>query len=440
MNASKKAGTKGLYQLDGRIPIRVAIPFGLQHILAMLVSNITPVIIVAGVCGIGGGDLAKLIQSTLVIAGIGTLIQLFPIWRIGSGLPIVMGVSFTFVSIFCYIGATYGYETILGAVLIGGIVEGVLGLFATYWTRIITPVVSGAVVTAIGFSLLPVGAKSFGGGSESADFGSWQNWLVGGVTILICIVLHAFGKGIVKNLSVLIGLAVGYILAVCLGMVDFSSVISSDIVGLPGFLSYDYDFNLPAILSVICIFLVSATETIGDSAALANAGLGRDITKEEIRGSIACDGFVSALSSVFSCVPITSYSENVGLVAMTGVVNRMAIASGAVILIIAGFIPVLGNILVTVPQPVLGGCTMMMLGMIVVSGIKMIARAGFSSRNVTILSLSLSIGLGFTQVPQLFDIFPSLVKNIFAENCVAVVFLLAILLNLVLPKEKKAES
>ncbi|MBO4395227.1 MAG: purine permease [Eubacterium sp.] len=440
MNASKKAGTKGLYQLDGRIPIRVAIPFGLQHILAMLVSNITPVIIVAGVCGIGGGDLAKLIQSTLVIAGIGTLIQLFPIWRIGSGLPIVMGVSFTFVSIFCYIGATYGYETILGAVLIGGIVEGVLGLFATYWTRIITPVVSGAVVTAIGFSLLPVGAKSFGGGSESADFGSWQNWLVGGVTILICIVLHAFGKGIVKNLSVLIGLAVGYILAVCLGMVDFSSVISSDIVGLPGFLSYDYDFNLPAILSVICIFLVSATETIGDSAALANAGLGRDITKEEIRGSIACDGFVSALSSVFSCVPITSYSENVGLVAMTGVVNRMAIASGAVILIIAGFIPVLGNILVTVPQPVLGGCTMMMLGMIVVSGIKMIARAGFSSRNVTLLSLSLSIGLGFTQVPQLFDIFPSLVKNIFAENCVAVVFLLAILLNLVLPKEKKAES
>ena len=216
MNASKKAGTKGLYQLDGRIPIRVAIPFGLQHILAMLVSNITPVIIVAGVCGIGGGDLAKLIQSTLVIAGIGTLIQLFPIWRIGSGLPIVMGVSFTFVSIFCYIGATYGYETILGAVLIGGIVEGVLGLFATYWTRSITPVVSGAVVTAIGFSLLPVGAKSFGGGSESADFGSWQNWLVGGVTILICIVLHAFGKGIVKNLSVLIGLAVGYILAVCL--------------------------------------------------------------------------------------------------------------------------------------------------------------------------------------------------------------------------------
>ena len=438
--SEKKVTTEGIYQLNGRVPVGVAIPFGLQHILAMLVSNITPLIIVAGVCGIEGDNLAKLIQSTLLIAGIGTLIQLFPLWKIGSGLPIVMGVSFTFVSVFCYIGATYGYETILGAVLIGGIVEGVLGLLAAYWTRIITPIVAASVVTAIGFSLLPVGANSFGGGNGAPDLGSWQNWVVGSVTLLVCLGFHAFGKGFVKTLSVLIGLAVGYILAACLGMVDFSAVTNSSIVGLPGFLTYGYEFNLSAILSVICIFLVSATETIGDSAALASSGLGRDIKKEEIRGSLACDGFVSALSSVFSCIPITSFSQNIGLVAMTKVVNRFAIASGAVILILAGFFPILGNLLATVPQPVLGGCTIMMFGMIIASGIQMIAKAGLSQRNITIVALSLSIGLGFTQVPQLFEIFPDIVKTIFAENCVAVVFILSILLNLILPKGKKASE
>ena len=429
-----------IYQLDGRVPIGAAVPFGLQHILAMFVANIAPIVIVAGVCGFSTAEVAKLIQSAMIIAGIGTLIQLFPIWRVGSGLPIVMGISFTFVNVFCYLGPVYGYETIMGAVLVGGIIEGILGLFAKYWMRIITPIVSASVVTAIGFSLLPVGAASFGGGNGASDFGSVKNWILGSITLFVCLVFHILAKGFLKQLSVLTGLFVGYIIAIPMGMVDFSGILSGGVIAPPRIFPYHYEFNIKAILAVTSIFLVSATETIGDTSALVNAGLGRDVTREEIQGSLACDGFISALSSLFGCLPITSFSQNVGLVAMTKVVNRIAIATGAVIMILAGFFPVLGNLLATLPSAVLGGCTIMMFGNIVVSGVQMIGNCGFSQRNITILAISLGIGIGFTQMPELFSIFPKIVQNIFAENCVAVVFILAILLNLVLPKEAVSDK
>lgn len=423
-----------IYQLDGRVPVGKAIPFGLQHILAMFVANIAPIIIVAGASGLTSKQSAALIQSAMIIAGIGTLIQLFPLWKIGSGLPIVMGISFTFVSVFCYIGPAYGYNAIVGAVLIGGIVEGILGLFAKYWIRIITPVVSASVVTAIGFSLLSVGAASFGGGSGSDDFGSAVNWILGTVTLLCCILFNIFAKSYWKQLSVLFGLIVGYIVAACMGVVDFSSLKDTSVVALPSLMPFKPIFNLDAILSVVLIFLVSATETIGDTSALANSGLGRDATAKEISGSLACDGFISALSSVFGCLSITSFSQNVGLVAMTRVVNRFTIGLGAVIMILAGIFPVFGALLATLPDAVLGGCTIMMFGTIVVSGLQMLSKCGYSQRNITIVALSLSTGIGFTQVPEIFHIFPKLIQNIFAENCVAVVFLVAIILNLILPQ------
>ncbi len=426
-----------LYQLNGKISVAKAIPFGLQHILAMFVANIAPILIVAGASGLNTEQSAMLIQNAMLVAGIGTLIQLFPIWRVGSGLPIVMGISFTFVSVFCYIGATYGYSAIMGAVLIGGIIEGVLGLLARYWIRIVTPVVSASVVTAIGFSLLSVGASSFGGGNGSAEFGSVKNWILGMITLLACILFHIFAKSFWKQLSVLFGLIIGYIAAICLNMVDFSSLAGTSIVSLPQFMPFSMDFNIGAIISATLIFLVSATETIGDTSALAVTGLNREVTKKEISGSLACDGFISALSSMFGCLPITSFSQNVGLIAMTKVVNRYAIGTGAVIMILAGVFPIFGALLATLPDAVLGGCTIMMFGTIVVSGIQMIGKCGYSQRNITIIALSLSIGIGFTQVPEIFAIFPQLVQNVFAENSVAVVFLVSIILNLVLPKEDK---
>jgi NCS2 family nucleobase:cation symporter-2 len=399
-NSPQTASIDNIYHLDGKVPVAKAVPFGLQHILAMFVANIAPIIIVASACNLSQAETTMMIQSAMLIAGIGTLIQLFPIWRIGSGLPIVMGISFTFVSIFCFIGAKYGYGAIAGAILIGGIVEGVLGLFAKYWIKLVTPIVAASVVTAIGFSLLSVGADSFGGGSGSENFGSAENWILGLITLFACLIFNMAAKSYWKQLSVLFGLVVGYIVAAFMGMVDFSSLSGTSIIALPHFMPFQMEFRADAIVSVILIFLVSATETIGDTSALASSGLGRDVTTKEISGSIACDGFISSLSSLFGCMPITSFSQNVGLVSMTKVVNRFTIATGAVIMILAGIFPIFGALLATLPDAVLGGCTIMMFGSIVISGVQMLGKCGYSQRNITIAALSLSIGIGFTEVPE----------------------------------------
>ena len=429
---------ENIYSLDGKVPLLKSIPFGLQHVLAMFVANIAPIMIVTGASGLSTLETASLIQTAMIMAGIGTLIQLFAIWKLGAKLPIVMGISFTFVSVFCYVGPQWGYEAIIGAVMIGGIIEGLLGFFAKYWRRIISPIVSACVVTAIGFSLLSVGANSFAGGVGAADFGSAQNWILGSITLVSCILFNIFAKGHLKQLSVLFGLVVGYIVALFMGKVDLSALEGIALVSLPRILPYKPVFNLSAIVSVTMIFLVSATETIGDTSAMTNTVLGRESTDDEISGSLACDGLISSLSACFGCMPITSFSQNVGLLAMTKVINRYTIATGAGILILAGIFPAFGAVLATLPESVLGGCTIMMFGNIVISGLQMIGGCGFSQRNITIAALSLSIGLGFTQVPEMFNIFPDIIRTIFAENCVAGVFLTAIIMNLMMPKDSDA--
>lgn len=427
-----------LYQLDGRVPLTQAVPFGLQHVLAMFVSNITPIIILANIVGIDPALSAALVQNCMIIAGIGTLIQLYPVWRVGSRLPIVMGISFTFLSLSIAIATTQGMGTLMGAVIIGGIVEGLLGLFPNQWTKLIPHVVAATVVTAIGFSLLPIGANSFAGGQGAADFGSLNNWIVGTITLLTCLITQIFAKGFLRALSVLVGLIVGYIVALCMGMVDFSSLNNASIIALPKIMPFTPEFHLDTILAIICVFLVSATETIGDTSALCSSALGRTVHKKEMGASVACDGFVSVLAGCFGCTPITSFSQNVGLAAISKVVNRFTIATGACIMIIGGLFPAVGALLTTIPQAVLGGCTIMMFGSIMFAGFGMLSRCGFTDRNMIIVALSLSVGLGFTQASGMFSIFPQIVQTVFAENCVAVVFLLAVILNLVLPKEKEA--
>ncbi len=422
-----------LYQLDGRVPLVQAVPFGLQHVLAMFVSNITPIIILANVAGIDPALSAALVQNCMIIAGIGTLVQLYPVWRIGSRLPVVMGISFTFLSLAIFIATTQGMGVLMGAVIIGGLFEGLLGLFAKYWIKIISPIVAATVVTAIGFSLLPIGANSFAGGQGAEDFGSMQNWIVGTVTLLVCLGCQVFAKGFLRSLSVLVGLIVGYILAVCMGMVDFSGLSNVGFVSLPKLLPFGFEFNLGATLSIMAIFMVSATETIGDTSALCSGALKRMPTQRELGASISADGFVSSVAGVFGCTPITSFSQNVGLASLSGVVNRFAIATGACIMIIGGVFPAVGTLLTTIPQAVLGGCTIMMFGSIMYAGFGMLAKCGFTDRNMVIVALSLSVGLGFTQATEMFSIFPQIVQTVFAENCVAVVFLLAVVLNLVLP-------
>ena len=428
-----------IYELDGRIPVAQALPLGLQHILAMFVANITPIIILSNAVALDQALSATLIQNCMVIAGIGTLIQLYPIWRIGSRLPIVMGISFTFLSLAIIIASTQGMGTLMGAVIVGGVIEGCLGLFPKLWTKLIPKVVAATVVAAIGISLLPIGSNSFGGGQGAADFGSRANWIVGTITLFICLVTFVFGKGIVRSLSILIGLIVGYVVSLFMGMVSFEGLRDVSLVSLPHFMPFVPEFRIDAILAIVCVYFVSATETIGDTSAICSGALGRNVQRKEMGASVACDGFVSTIAGMFGCTPITSFSQNVGLATLTKVVNRFAIASGAVILVLSGFVPAIGAVLATIPPCVLGGCSIMMFGSIVFAGFDMMARCGFSQRNMVIVSLSLSIGLGFTAVPSIFDIFPTIVRTVFAQNPVALVFLIAVILNLVLPKDKDEE-
>ena len=438
---TKECSVKNIYKLDGRVPVLKAVPFGLQHILAMFVANLTPITIIAAAGGLSQAEIAILLQNAMFIAGIATLIQLFPLWKVGSRLPIVMGVSFTFVTVLSTVAANYGYPAVIGAVICGGIFEGTLGLFAKYWRKIISPIVAATVVTAIGYSLLTVGARSFGGG-YAEDFGSATNLLLGTITLAVCLGWNILAKGYLKQLSVLAGLVVGYIAAIPMGKVDLSVIFSEGVVSLPKILPYAPEFHIGAIFSVAIIFMVSAAETIGDTTAMVSGGLNRDITSEEISGSLACDGYASVISALFGCPPVTSFSQNVGLINMTKVVNRFTIATGAGCMILAGLLPPVGNFFASLPESVLGGCTIMMFGTIMVSGIEMLAKAGFTQRNITIAALSLSIGIGFTAASEigLWGIFPEVIQSVFSANVVAVVFVVSIILNLVLPKNMEVEK
>ena len=418
-----------------------AIPFGLQHILAMFVANLTPITIIAAAGGLSQAEIAVLLQNAMFIAGIATLIQLYPIWKVGSGLPIVMGVSFTFVTVLCTVASNYGYPSVMGAVLIGGLFEGTLGLLAKYWRKLIAPVVAASVVTAIGMSLFSVGARSFGGG-YAEDFGSAQNLLLGTITLVVCLAWNCFAKGYLKQLSVLVGLLVGYVVAIFMGKVDLSVIFAGGFISLPKLMPYKPEFHAGPILSVCIIFLVSAAETIGDTTAMVATGLNREIESREISGSLACDGYASSLSSLVGCPPVTSFSQNVGLLAMTKVVNKFTIMTGAACMILAGLLPPVGNFFASLPESVLGGCTIMMFGMIMTSGMQMLAKAGFNQRNVTIAALSLAVGVGFTAASEidLWHIFPEIVQSVFSANVVAVAFVVSIILNLVLPKNMDVDK
>lgn len=439
--SNSNVSVDNIYQLEGRVPVATAIPFGLQHVLAMFVSNLAPIIIVVGAAKAAHPelpiDLPMLIQNAMFVAGIGTMVQLYPIWKIGAKLPVVMGVSFTFLASLLYVATNFGYPTMIGAVIVGGCIEGTLGLFANHWRKYIQPIVSACVVTSIGFSLLSVGAASFGGGHGAADFGSAKNLLVGTVTLISCLTFNVFAKGFWKQLSVLFGLIIGYILSIGMNMVDFTPILQSKLIAIPKFLPFVPEFNVSAIIALVVVFMVSAAETIGDTTAVCAGGLDRDITAREVQGSLACDGFFSAVSGCFGCTPITSFSQNVGLIAMTKVVNRFTIMFGALTLILAGLFPPIGAFFSTLPQAVLGGCTIMMFGSIVVSGMGMIARCGFTSRNTTIAALSLSVGIGFTQIPEIYNILPALARDVFAGNPVANVFAISLILSFALPKSEE---
>ena len=437
-NNAKKGGisVEALTSLDAPVSFWKGIPFGLQHVMAMFVANLAPIFIVASAAKMDAGQSAVIIQAGLLVAGLGTCLQLYGAWLIGSRLPMVTGISFTYVAAACAICADKGYGAVVGAVIVGGLLELVLGLTAKYWRRFVPPIVSAIVVTSIGFSLLTVGAESFGGGSGAADFGSWENLGLGLISLVACRAFQLLMKGTAKQLSVLFGLVVGYVAAICMGKVDFSGFQDLAIVSVPKFMPVAPVFDWGAIISLGLLYVVSSVEVLGDTAALTKVGLNRLPSEKETAGAIAGDGLISTVSGLFGCLPLTSFAQNIGLVAMTKVVNRKVILSGGLILVLASFVPAIAEVFNSLPQAVLGGCTIMMFGNIILSGFQMISEAGYTQRNITIAALSLTVGIGFTQVSDIFVHFPALFQQIFASNCIAVAFVVAVILNAVLPSEE----
>lgn len=432
---------KVIYQLDGRPKLTEAIPLGLQHVLAMFVGNVTPLIIISNVLNLDPQIKASLIQCAMFVSGLVTLIQCYPLGPVGAKLPIVMGTSFGFVPAATAIGVKYGMSGILGACLVGAIFQVLVGgLVLKRIRKYFPPVVTGIVVLTMGIALLPTGVNYFAGGVGAVDFASPSNLLLGTIVLITVIFFKQYTKGMLSISSVLIGLIVGYIVAIPMGKIDFSSLAQASLLSVPVPFQLGFEFHMDAIIAMIFVYMVSTVETIGDTTAIANSGLGREASEKEIVGAVLADGIGSLLGAIFSVLPNTSFGQNVGIVAMTKIVNRFVIATGAFILIIAGIFPKVGALISLMPASVLGGASIVMFSMIVVSGIKLITTDKLSERNAMIVAVSLGLGLGVAYVPGFFDAFPESIQLIFGESKTVLPAILAVVLNIVLPKEEICED
>ena len=457
------------YDFYGKLPLKRAIPLGLQHVLAMFVGNLTPILVITGACGLGAGtefaDLqVTLLQNAMLIAGIVTLIQLFAIGPVGGKVPIIMGTSSGFIGVFNSVVATMGggivaYGAIMCASILGGIFEGILGFCLKPLRRFFPAVVTGTVVLSIGLSLIAVGVNSFGGGNTAQDFGSAENLLLGLIVMVVIIVLKHGTKGMTSVSSILIGIVVGYIVASVMALVLPTTAIGADGVeytkawvlnwdkvaqaswfAVPQLMPVKLVFDWRAIIPVMIMFIVTAVETVGDISGVTEGGMGREATDKELSGGVICDGLGSSLAALFGVLPNTSFSQNVGLVAMTKVVNRFALATGAIFLVLCGLFPKLAALISIMPQSVLGGAAVMMFSSIVVSGIQLITREPLTGRNITIVSVALGLGYGIGATTGILAKLPEAVQLIFGGSGIVPAAFMAIVLNIVLPKEKEREN
>ena len=456
---------KAAYDFYGKMPFRKAFPLGLQHVLAMFVGNLTPILIITGACGIGSGtEFAEvqvaLLQNAMLVAGIVTLIQLYAIGPVGGKVPIIMGTSSGFIGVFNSVAGVMGggilaYGAILGASLIGGLFETVLGFMLKPLRRFFPAVVTGTVVLSIGLSLISVGVGSFGGGSSAKDYGSMENLLLGTLVLVVIIALKHGTKGMTSVSSILIGIIVGYIVAAIMALVlpttgvtaegveytkawvlNWDKVAQAKWFAVPALMPVKLIFDPRAIVPVLIMFVVTAVETVGDISGVIEGGMAREATDSELSGGVVCDGVGSSLASLFGVLPNTSFSQNVGLVTMTKVVNRFALATGAVFLILCGLFPKLSALISIMPQSVLGGAAVMMFSSIVVSGIGLITKEKMTVRNTTIVSVALGLGYGLGANSGVLAGLPQSVQLIFGGSGIVPAALVAIILNIVLPKEE----
>lgn len=423
-----------IYNLDGVPPLKSSIPLGIQHILAMFAGNVAPLFIIANALNLPLEERAYLIQCAMFVAGIATLIQLYPVGPIGARLPIVMGTSFGFVPTSLAIGSKYGLAGILGASLIGGIFEMIIGAFLKPLRKYFPPIVTGTVLLSIGLSLLPTGIKYFAGGAGAADFGSMTNLFLGTVVLVTILFFKQFTKGITSKSAILIGLVVGYLVAIPLGKVNFDSVAQAGLFAVPTPFKYGLTFKMDAIIAMLLMYIVTAVETVGDISGITMGGANREATDKELAGGVIADGFGSVFAAIFNVLPNTSYSQNVGLVALTGVMNRFVVAIGALFLIVAGLFPKVGAVVAVMPQSVLGGAAIVMFAMIAISGINLITKEALTGKSSIIVAVALGLGFGLGSVPEALVNLPEGVRMIFGGSGIVVSGTIALLLNLILPE------
>ena len=422
-------------------PMGQAVPLGLQHVLAMFASNVTPAVIVAGAAGLafGGAEQVYLIQMAMLFAGIATLFQTIGIGPIGARLPIMQGTSFAFVGVLAGVAATQGLSVALTACLIAGIIHFALGGVIQKLRFMFPPLVTGLVILAIGLYLIPVAIKYAAGGAAdfqmAADsFGSLMHWTVALTVVVLSLVCKFLTKGLVSNAAILIGLLGGYVVAMAMGMVNFGGVAKAAWFQVPTVMPYGFEISIGAVIGVTLVSIVSAIETVGDTSATTKAGAGRDATDDEIAGATYADGLGTAVAAVFGGLPNTSFSQNVGIVGMTGIMSRHVVTIAGAILVVCGLIPKIGAAVASMPLPVLGGGVIVMFGMVAAAGMNMLTEVKMSRRNMIIISVSLAVGLGLNLVPSAVQHLPGIWKTL-ATSAVAPTALLAVVLNLALPED-----
>ena len=433
-------------------PIEKAVPLGIQHVLAMFVSNVTPAIIVAGAAGFGFGSnspdfpvMIYMIQMSMLLAGVATLIQTIGAGPVGSRLPVVQGTSFAFIPIMIPLVLGRGVEALpalFTGVFLGGLFHACLGLVIGKIRFALPPLVTGLVVTMIGLALVKVGIQYAAGGVPAIDqpeYGSLKNWFVAGSVIVVTLGLKFFARGMLSVSAVLIGLIAGYALSAALGMVSFGNVGNAAVFQIPTPFRFGFEFSLAAVVGFCLMAFVSAVETVGDVSGITKGGAGREATDKEIAGATYADGIGTAIAGIFGALPNTSFSQNVGLIAMTGVMSRHVVTIGAVFLILCGLVPKVGAVISTVPIEVLGGGVIVMFGMVVAAGISMLSDVSWNRRNMVIFAIALSLGLGLQLEPKALQYLPEAVK-VLATSGILPAALIAIVLNLVLPEELSDES
>ncbi|WP_432353644.1 uracil-xanthine permease family protein [Anaerotruncus rubiinfantis] len=431
---SKKTGS--VFEMSGVPAAKEVVPLGLQHVVAAIVGVVTPAIILSGVLGISAADKTLLIQVSLLITAIATLVQVFGLGPVGARLPVVMGVSFAYVPTLLALGNEYhDIRVILGAQIIGGAVAIIFGIFVKQLRVFFPPMATGTVIFTIGLSLYPTAVKYMAGGAGSETFGSWQNWLVAIITLAVVIFCNYFTKGVTKLASILMGIIVGYIVALCMGMVDFTSVGAAGIVSVPVPMHFGLKFVPAACVSMAVMYIVNSVQTIGDLTSTTIGGLDREPTDQELQRGIICQGSASIFGAFFGGLPTASYSQNVGIVTVNRVVNRVVFGFAAIILLIAGFVPKFSALLTTIPQCVIGGATISVFAQITMTGIRMISSVKLTPRNTAVVGISVALGVGVTQSAGSLAGFPGWVGTVFGGSSVVIATLAAILLNLILPKD-----